>query len=393
MTQKSVDELLIEKVGVENFKGSYERLIPIFAPLKTQLKRSGVKIITIAGTNGKGETAHLVAKALSVAGYKVAQFTSPHILSVVERFQFNGAFVEKNLLRKLILKTPAESMSYFEYIFLLFCYLCTDYWKPQFLVLEVGLGGRLDATNILDADLAAITSISRDHQAILGKRYQNILLEKLGIARSNALLITNFELQYLRNITNDYAKVNQIPWRDLFVEQKSNHLHSYVERNNILAAEIVKYFIPNAVTGIDAPSKGRREEMTSGRNRFIFIGAHNLDGIRKLSNKSFYQELELDRIDAVLFSFSQREESDLKGMVKALKLIFPDELLWPCIFEHKKALDKSSMEKLCADYDLPVPQKLELAFEKSRAFEEKRYLVLGSYYFIGEFQQYLLRYS
>jgi dihydrofolate synthase/folylpolyglutamate synthase len=151
------------------------------------------KVITIAGTNGKGSTAELVASIFSQSGfgetsYQVGKFTSPHILKFNERFRINQDDVNDADLLAAFSRVEAARQStpitFFEYGTLLAIVLFANA-GVDIAVMEVGLGGRLDSVNILDADVTVVTNISIDHTAWLGNTIEEIALEKISIARAN----------------------------------------------------------------------------------------------------------------------------------------------------------------------------------------------------------------
>lgn len=153
-------------------------------------------IILVGGTNGKGSTVHALRAIYQDAGYKTGLYTSPHLLHFNERIQFDGfpvddaqicaAFAWIESQRHL----PSEPipLTYFETITLAFLLLMRAA-KPDVIIMEVGLGGRLDATNVLDADLAIITTVDYDHQDYLGETLEAIGREKAGIFRPRQLAI------------------------------------------------------------------------------------------------------------------------------------------------------------------------------------------------------------
>lgn len=150
------------------------------------------KVITVAGTNGKGSCVTAAAGLLQAAGFSAGVYTSPHLLHYAERIQINGKPVADELICaafETIADAAAEiSLTYFEYgtlaALVIFKQQDVDY-----MVLEVGLGGRLDAVNIIDADVAVITSIAIDHQDWLGDNREDIGREKAGILREQQLFV------------------------------------------------------------------------------------------------------------------------------------------------------------------------------------------------------------
>jgi dihydrofolate synthase/folylpolyglutamate synthase len=143
-------------------------------------------VITVAGTNGKGSSAAMLEAVYGAAGYRTACYTSPHLLRYTERIRIGGVEVGEAALCRAFARVDAvradDSLTYFEFGTLAAVDLFVRA-EPEVAILEVGLGGRLDAVNLFDADLALITSIGRDHTAWLGDTLEAIAAEKAGILR------------------------------------------------------------------------------------------------------------------------------------------------------------------------------------------------------------------
>ena len=154
------------------------------------------QIVSIAGTNGKGSTAELISSIYRQAGFNVGKFTSPHLIDFSERFNLNGAPVGEQYLlesfRRVEMHRSETPITFFEYCTLLALDLFATN-QVDIAVLEVGLGGRLDSVNIVDADVSIVTSISIDHADWLGNTIEKIAFEKVGIARSGKPLLIGIE--------------------------------------------------------------------------------------------------------------------------------------------------------------------------------------------------------
>ncbi|MFY0627372.1 MAG: bifunctional folylpolyglutamate synthase/dihydrofolate synthase [Reichenbachiella sp.] len=150
------------------------------------------KSIHIAGTNGKGSTAHLIASILQEAGYKVGLYTSPHLKSFRERIRINGKMVDENFIVNFVEENISLieriKPSFFE-MTVAMAYKCFEEESVDIAVIESGLGGRLDSTNIIEPELSIITSIGLDHQDILGNTIEKIAREKAGIIKTNIPVI------------------------------------------------------------------------------------------------------------------------------------------------------------------------------------------------------------
>jgi dihydrofolate synthase/folylpolyglutamate synthase len=144
-------------------------------------------VITVAGTNGKGSTCAMLESILTHAGYRTAVFTSPHLVRFEERLRLSGEAVSDAVLAphfEAVERGRGDvPLTYFEFTTLAIL-LCVAASKPDVAILEVGLGGRLDAVNIVDADCAVITSIDLDHMEFLGPDRESIGFEKAGIMRA-----------------------------------------------------------------------------------------------------------------------------------------------------------------------------------------------------------------
>jgi dihydrofolate synthase/folylpolyglutamate synthase len=284
----------------------------------------------------------------------------------------------------LLAQKLVSGISFYEFLFFVFLRLCLKQEKIDFLVLEVGLGGRLDAVNHFDADCAAITSISRDHQAILGHTLREILAEKIAVARPLKPLFTAFALEYLNEMTQEYCLKNKINWVSLPAES------DYYKSNESMAGEMFNYFMPNAITPkklLPLPFKGRHEEMTFRGNTLIFVGAHNVEGMRKMV-EHFSLKKNLDSLDVVLFSFSRRPQKEIEVMLQMLGNFSDKRMeLWPTFFTHPKAIDRDVVEKKTSEFINDWRGKLSIF---AASHQNKRILVCGSYYFIGEVQRFIL---
>ncbi|KAA6439149.1 bifunctional folylpolyglutamate synthase/dihydrofolate synthase [Dyadobacter flavalbus] len=148
--------------------------------------------IHIGGTNGKGSTSHMIAAVLQKAGYKVGLYTSPHLKDFRERIRVNGVYADAGFIAQFIDDQKSNidrlSPSFFEVaVFMAFAYF--SYEKVDVAVIEVGMGGRLDSTNIIQPELSLITNISLDHTQFLGDTLGKIAVEKAGIIKPGVPIV------------------------------------------------------------------------------------------------------------------------------------------------------------------------------------------------------------
>ena len=148
--------------------------------------------IHVGGTNGKGSTSHIISSILQEAGYKVGLYTSPHLKNFTERIRINGEEVSRNFVVDFITKNKhfleKQQLSFFEMtVGMAFEYFATQH--VDIAIIEVGLGGRLDSTNIIHPEVAVITNIGYDHMQFLGDTLPEIAFEKAGIIKQNTPII------------------------------------------------------------------------------------------------------------------------------------------------------------------------------------------------------------
>lgn len=168
------------------------------------------RIIHIAGTNGKGSTAHLLASCLQLCGYRVGLFTSPHLIDFRERIQVNGKKISRNYVMQWVNDLQKKNLggiqpSFFE----LTTAMAFDFfaWRNvNIAVVETGLGGRLDSTNIVTPEMCVITNVGLDHQQFLGDTIEDIAREKAGIIKLGQPLVVGRADGTVREIIESEAK-------------------------------------------------------------------------------------------------------------------------------------------------------------------------------------------
>ncbi|MEH6551148.1 MAG: bifunctional tetrahydrofolate synthase/dihydrofolate synthase [Pseudomonadales bacterium] len=170
------------ELGLDRVRTVAERLL---SPLNS-------KVITVAGTNGKGSTVRLLQALLNAHGYRVATFTSPHLIQYNERVCIDGQALDDQTLCSGFAAVEAVRnevpLTYFEFS-TLGALWCFAQQTLDYLILEIGLGGRLDSVNVIDSDIAVITSVQLDHQDWLGDDLESIGFEKAGIMRRNSVVV------------------------------------------------------------------------------------------------------------------------------------------------------------------------------------------------------------
>jgi dihydrofolate synthase/folylpolyglutamate synthase len=176
-----------------------------------------IKCIHIGGTNGKGSSSNMLASVLQEAGYKTGLYNSPHLIDFTERIKVNGKNCDKEFVFDFIqkLKTIPEDIrpSFFEFTTI----MAFEYFYQQqvdFAIIEVGLGGRLDSTNIITPLISAITNVQLDHQNILGDTVEEIAAEKAGIIKNQIPIISGDENDSVKHIIREKAIKEDAPFTD-----------------------------------------------------------------------------------------------------------------------------------------------------------------------------------
>jgi len=203
------------------------------------------KSVHIAGTNGKGSTAHMLTSVLQEAGYKVGLYTSPHLKDFRERIKINGEKISENSVIKFVDQNKIAfeniSMSFFEFTVA----MAFDYFADQqvdIAIIETGLGGRLDSTNIINPELSIITNIGLDHTNLLGNTLEKIATEKGGIIKENTPIIIGRKQKETNTIFQNIAK-----------EKNAHLMYSEPQQNYAtdLKGEYQKENINTTITAIE----------------------------------------------------------------------------------------------------------------------------------------------
>ena len=205
------------------------------------------KSIHIAGTNGKGSTSHMLASVLQEAGYKVGLYTSPHLKDFRERIRINGKVIRKQFVTGFIERNKlffeVNSLSFFEMtVGMAFEYFAEE--KVDIAVIEVGLGGRLDSTNIIIPEVSVITNIGLDHTRFLGNTLDAIAFEKGGIIKRNIPVVIGETQKETVSVFKDLARTNnsKIVFADqeVFEVYESDLLGNYQSKNAKTTIQAIK---------------------------------------------------------------------------------------------------------------------------------------------------------
>ncbi|MDR2234790.1 MAG: bifunctional folylpolyglutamate synthase/dihydrofolate synthase [Chryseobacterium sp.] len=197
-----------------------------------------IRCIHIGGTNGKGSSSNMLASVLQEAGYKVGLYNSPHLIDFTERIKVNGINCDKEFVFEFIqkLKNLPEDIkpSFFEFTTV----MAFEYFyqkKVDFAIIEVGLGGRLDSTNIIKPLVSAITNVQLDHQNILGDTIEEIAAEKAGIIKNGIPVVSGDDNEAVKHIIQNKAIQEKAPFIDAtqIITHLTSDLQGQYQQKNI----------------------------------------------------------------------------------------------------------------------------------------------------------------
>jgi len=388
--------------------------------------------IQVAGTNGKGSTAYFLTSILHAAGWTTGLFTSPHLHDIRERITVDKSPVSKtgfvhaveavkgiseNLLQKRII---SHMPTFFEYTFLAALY----HFAAQNVtaaVLEVGLGGRLDATSTITPRVSVITGISHDHTGILGKRIKEIAFEKAGIIKEDVPVVCGCGTRSIANsVIKKRSRQLNAPFYNVFdsknrleIEEFENGCHCrfitngesfafdvhlngrHQPRNAAAAVKTVRVLNAGLPTGSRIPDAAIREGIettripcrietmeikTNGRPPLpvILDGGHNVESIHAL--KDFLEQKKKHRLTLI---FGVLEDKNYKQMARLLLPFAKNVILTEPL--SMRALPAEKLVPLFGKNGQPkvvVRKDLENAIDTAAEFKEE-ILVTGSFYLVG----------
>lgn len=315
-----------QKIGNEAYKPGFKNILNLMDYYDHPYKL--FKSIHIGGTNGKGSVAHMVSSILQENGYKVGLFSSPHLINLTERIKINGLECSQDFILKNIIniKKTKLKFSFFE-LLTAFAFKYFALNQVDFAIIEVGLGGRLDATNIILPEISAITSIDFDHQDLLGSSLLEIAYEKSGIIKFNRPIVIGENKKHVIDFLNKKAKKKHsklILPNFLFIKsdlkgeyqiQNQNTSLGIIKELKNLGYKISKKSINNGLKNVIKNTKLRgRWEIISNKPLIIFDAAHNIAGIKKV----FKQLLKFNKPIVALMGFVQ--EKNVKEIINILPI-------------------------------------------------------------------------
>lgn len=393
-----------------------DRVRKVFAKLDQQigLARPAPLVISVAGTNGKGSSVAMLVSILKAAGYQVGSYTSPHLLQFNERMQINGQNLSDQQIVeafKLVEAALADiSLTFFEFTTLA-SLVAFKLAKLDVVVLEVGLGGRLDAVNVVDADAALITAIDVDHADWLGNDRNQIGFEKAGIMRAYKLAVCSDPnppaklIEYAAEISADLRLLNQ----DFSYQAGADDWHFSAAKasfNHLPQPDLVGAFqLQNAagvlalLTGLDTElniSKqaiaaglqkihhpGRLDQRQFGEQTWLFDVAHNPQAAKVLANHLEEENSNQPKIAI----FAALNDKDFAPMVAMLKPFIAKWVLVDLQVDRASSLEQ--LQQTLTDNqlqpDLVVAAKnMSDAVGLVKQSDFSQVLVFGSFYTVSQ---------
>ncbi|WP_185860579.1 bifunctional folylpolyglutamate synthase/dihydrofolate synthase [Blattabacterium cuenoti] len=308
---------IYQKTGLISYKPGLKRIQNFCSHLGNP--QNFFKSIHVGGTNGKGSTVHMLSSILQEEKYKIGLFTSPHLIDFRERITYNGLFIEEDFIVDFINENKKfiekEKISFFE----MNTALAFQYFKKKkvnIAIIEVGMGGRLDSTNLITPEISVITNISVDHTEILGKDQLKIALEKAGIIKKNVSVIIGRKV--LKNIRSLFLKEAIKKNAPIYFSVKSKKDSQYkipfkadyqnlnlslvlktisilhCRKNIIVSNQSIKKGLKNVIKNTNF--KGRWHILQQKNPKIICDIAHNEEGayvISKQLKKESYEKLHL----------------------------------------------------------------------------------------------------
>ena len=293
-----------------------------------------IKLIHVGGTNGKGSTCAYLSSIIQESGYKVGTFTSPHFFDYRERIKVNNNKIEKGFISKFI-EANREIIEKLELTFFELSFgMSLSYYiekNVDYAIIEVGLGGRLDATNIIDPILSVITNISYDHMEILGNTLEKIAFEKAGIIKRNTKVIIGERDKDTENVFIDISNKNfsEIIFASDYKSKFENSDVEYFNKNIKTVVQICRNLndknindnsIETGILNVDINSDlYGRWTVLNDSPKIIFDSAHNESGFIHLS-----KQLSLLEYDRLFFILSFVKGKNVKKLISHL----PDKSLF-----------------------------------------------------------------
>ena len=362
--------------------------------------QNDLRCIHVAGTNGKGSVTHMIASVLQQAGYKVGVFVSPHYKDYRERIKINGKLISKKFVTGFVEKNQVKFKKINASFFEISTAMAFEYFKQErvdFAVIEVGMGGRLDSTNIITPILSVITNISLDHQQFLGNTPAKIAVEKAGIIKPGVPVVIGETQQETKPVFTRKAKASgsQILFADKHKIAKpvKTNLKGSFKQKNITTAFTALYLLEKKgikINPVDI-TKGflnvakntsfiGRWMVMNKRPLIIFDSAHNQGGIRELA-----EEIKNQKTKKLHFVYGTVADKDITPV---LALLPKKAKYYFCKADIPRGLDARELKRQAAKFKLKgeTYRSVQEAYAAAKAKAKKSDMILvsGSVFVVAE---------
>lgn len=371
------------------------------------------KTIHVAGTNGKGSTSTTIEQVLIEDGRKVGKYTSPHILKFNERISVDGVEIsDENIAYyysyvKSIVEELKITPTFFEVTTAMMFKYFSDK-KVEYAIIEVGMGGRFDATNIIEGDICVVTNVSLDHTDFLGKNIYEIACEKAGIIKRNSkVIVGSSDSEFLKGIeekTKNYVNIIE-KYKDSkcfldFIKYKTiiqidNVMYNfslfgdYQFKNFLCAYEVLMELgvKPEVIQkGVEKVKwQCRFEIISAGENIIILDGAHNEDGMKTLCDtlKSGFEKDEIVALVSIL------KDKDSKKIIEILEGSV-SKIIYTSLSENARGQSALELFKKSNKINKDYKENIVEAFNLAKLEKKKVILLCGSFYLLSKFKEEVL---
>jgi dihydrofolate synthase/folylpolyglutamate synthase len=370
---------MFQRVGAIAYKKDLTNTIALCEALGNP--QLNFKSVHVAGTNGKGSTSHMIASVLQSSGYKTGLYTSPHLKNFTERIKINGAEVSQEFVIDFVNRIKPEieriNPSFFEItVAMAFDYFSTC--KVDVAVIEVGLGGRLDSTNVIIPEVSVITNIGFDHKDLLGDTLEKIAYEKAGIIKENVPVVISQRQPEVEHVFTIKAEESNaaLYFADDEYHVKSSGQGLEITRNNLryisglqlplkgnyqtknlpgvllacdlLKAKGLKISKENLVDGLEQTVaqtglKGRWQQLNINPLIICDTG-HNVDGIKQIVDQ--LKQLSFDTLHIVFGMVKDKDQMEV------LKLLPTEASYYFCQAKIPRALDATVLSQMAHECGL-----------------------------------------
>jgi len=407
---------MFHRIGPAAYKADLKNITELSRILGNPERK--FKSIHVAGTNGKGSVSCMLASILKEAGYKTGLFTSPHLKDFRERFRINGEMISREEVTSFVgdyKDAFAEVQpSFFEWTTALaFHHFASQ--QVDIAVIETGLGGRLDSTNIIVPELSVITNISYDHQSLLGNSLEEIAHEKAGIIKKGIPVVIGERQPGIDEVFSN--RVNELSSPVSFA---SDHYHASIKRNTGTSQTVVveygnqsmelesdlmgAYQLRNIgtvlqavemLTGFSIDKRAIQDgirnvkknaglrgrwEVLSNRPMIVADVAHNVSGIQNVIDQ--VSRIQFEKLHIVIGFVNDKDVSGI------LSLLPSEAIYYFCKADIPRALETDSLKKMAMDYQLKGEQfpSVSAALEEARneAGSTDLVLITGSIFVVAE---------